>query len=247
MGKKNNKIPLLGVNIDHVATLRQARGTIYPQPVEAALIAEVSGADIITMHLREDRRHIQDSDMRLVKDAIKCRLNMEMAATDDMVNFALHLKPNDVCLVPEKREELTTEGGLDLIRGYDNIKKVTDKLQNKDIQVSLFINADEKQIKMAKKIGSVAIEIHTGFYADGNDKQQAEELNKIIHCANYAASLGLYVNAGHGLHYTNVQQIAKIPQIQELNIGHSIIATSVFLGLSNAVLKMKACIREAAK
>ncbi|RLA06821.1 MAG: pyridoxine 5'-phosphate synthase [Gammaproteobacteria bacterium] len=244
MKNKIKKSPLLGVNIDHIATLRQARGTVYPQPVEAALIAEVSGADLITMHLREDRRHIQDSDMSRVQDVIKCRLNMEMAATAEMIKLAINLKPSDVCLVPEKREELTTEGGLDVINNFEKIKKACHQLQDKNINVSLFIDADEKQINMAQKTGAVAIELHTGFYADSFGDIQQQELNKIVLMAKLADEMGLMVNAGHGLHYTNVQEVAKIPQIKELNIGHSIIATSVFLGLGNAVLKMKTCIRQ---
>jgi len=236
----------LGVNIDHVATLRQARGTQYPQVVQAALIAEQAGADGITIHLREDRRHIQDRDVELVKENIVSRLNLEMAVTDEMISIAKKINPEYVCLVPEKREELTTEGGLDVVANHDKVKHACDELGAQGIKVSLFIDAQEQQIEMASKVGAPFIEIHTGHYADAQtEKQQNKFLLAIQQGVKQARELGIVVNAGHGLHYHNVSAIAAIPEIYELNIGHSIIAQSVFSGLEKAVSDMKSIMIEA--
>ena len=230
----------LGVNIDHVATLRQARGTNYPSIIDAAAVAEKSGADSITIHLREDRRHIQLEDVRQLKDKITTKMNLEMAVTENMVDIACEIKPEDCCLVPEKRQELTTEGGLDIISQEDKLTRAIDKLHQHNIRVSPFIDADFKQIDAVVRVGAKIIEIHTGHYADASNPQEAaKELAKIIKATEYAHSLGLQVNAGHGLHYFNVDKIAQIPQIVELNIGHSIISQAVFLGLDNAVRQMK--------
>ena len=232
---------LLGVNIDHVATLRQARGTIYPQPVQAALISEQAGADAITLHLREDRRHIQESDVETFKDVIQTRMNLEMAVTDEMLGYAEKIKPEDCCLVPEKREELTTEGGLDVAGQMLKMKEACSRLADREIRVSLFIDADKKQIEAAAECGAPVIEIHTGHFSDAETNQEKdEEYQRIIQAVEYADSLGLHVNAGHGLHYHNVKEIAVIPLIQELNIGHAIIARSIFTGLEAAVKEMKA-------
>lgn len=230
----------LGVNIDHVATLRQARGTRYPSPVEAALVAETAGADLITLHLREDRRHIQDNDVALIRQSLKTRMNLEMALTEEMLAHALRTDPQDVCLVPEKRQELTTEGGLDVIRHFDQVKLFTDTLQAQGIRVSLFIDPDEEQISAAHKAGARVIELHTGRYADAHSRaEQAEELSRIRQSARFAASLGHIVNAGHGLSYHNVQPVAAIAEIAELNIGHAIISHALMVGLSAAVQQMK--------
>jgi pyridoxine 5-phosphate synthase len=236
-----NKIKrLLGVNIDHVATLRQARGTEYPDPVEAALIAEQAGADGITVHLREDRRHIQERDVRLLKQKLKIHLNLEMAATDAMVAFAKQILPPHCCLVPERREELTTEGGLDVLSQEKKIQQACKQLAAIGIEVSLFIDPDLKQIDAAIRCGAPTIEIHTGHYVEAtNPVDQQQELNRIKHAAEYAVSAGLIVNAGHGLHYHNVQAVAAIPQLHEFNIGHSIIARAVFVGIAEAVSEMK--------
>lgn len=237
---------LLGVNIDHIATLRQARGTNYPEPVQAALIAEQSGADSITAHLREDRRHIHDRDMLLLKDMIHTRLNFEMAVTDQMLAIAKKIKPYACCLVPEKRQELTTEGGLDLVSNMDKIHHACAYLAELDIQVSLFIDAEEKQIDAAVSIGVPVIELHTGCYANAVNRQQRKaELVRIQKAASYAHSAGLQVNAGHGLTLYNVADICKIPAIVELNIGHAIIAQAVFSGLETAVKTMKQTMRDA--
>ena len=234
-----NKI-LLGVNIDHVATLRQARGVSYPDTVMAAALAEQAGADGITIHLREDRRHIQDRDVYLLRQTLQTRMNLEMAATDEMLAIACEVKPEFVCLVPEKREELTTEGGLDVAGNIERMQSVVAKLTEAGIKVSLFIDAEQQQIDAANKVGAPYIELHTGAYADAeSDQAQAAELEKIVKGAAYADGLGLKVNAGHGLHYHNVQAIAAIPQIEELNIGHSIIARAVMQGLPDAVKEMK--------
>lgn len=231
---------LLGVNIDHVATLREARGTRYPDPVQAAIEAEEAGADGITIHLREDRRHIQERDVRLLKEVLQTRMNLEMAATDEMVNFALEIQPEFCCLVPEKREELTTEGGLDVVSQEKRIKDVTKKLTDAGIKVSLFIDADEEQIDAAVRCGAPYIEIHTGHYADAtDDKEQRKELKRIYEGVAYALEQDLIVNAGHGLHYHNVEEIAAIPGIYELNIGHGIMARAIFTGLKAAVAEMK--------
>lgn len=235
-----NKTIFLGVNVDHVATLRQARGTVYPDPVEAALQAEKAGADGITIHLREDRRHIQDHDVRRLKAVMKTRMNLEMAATDAMLSFACEINPPHCCLVPERREELTTEGGLDVISQEDRIKHACDKLAEKNIEVSLFIAPDLAQIDAAIRCGAPVIEIHTGHYADAKTAAEAQvELRRIVEATKYAHNTGLIVNAGHGLHYQNVQSIAAIPEINELNIGHSIIAEAVFVGIGEAVKEMK--------
>jgi pyridoxine 5-phosphate synthase len=235
----------LGVNIDHVATLRQVRGKVpYPDPVQAALLAESAGADGITVHLREDRRHIQDQDVRLLKQSIKTRLNFEMAVTQEMVEFALKIRPAYCCFVPEKREELTTEGGLDVVKHFDKIKEYTALLQNHDIQVSLFIDPDTTQIQAAAETGAKLIELHTGAYAHASlDKTDHpgfhQELIKLQDSAKFADQLGLIVNAGHGLTYENVGAIAAIPEIYELNIGHCIVAQAIFHGLEKAVSDMK--------
>lgn len=229
----------LGVNIDHVATLRQARGATYPDPLYAALIAEQSGADSITLHLREDRRHIQDRDVHVFKSALQTRMNLEMANTPEMLRLACDIKPQDVCLVPEKRNEVTTEGGLDVIGQRAAITEACKRLKDAGIRVSLFIGPDRKQIEAALQVGAPVIELHTGAYAEHSGEAQAQELAKIIDSARHAASLGLIVNAGHGLHYRNVQSIAAIPEIVELNIGHAIVARAVFDGFAEAVREMK--------
>lgn len=237
---------LLGVNIDHVATLRQARGTTYPDPVNAALICEQAGAEGITLHLREDRRHIQDDDVRRMRPVLTTHMNLEMAVTDEMVAFAKEIQPQHVCFVPEKRQEVTTEGGLDVVGHFEDVKKATQELTTIGCDVSLFIDADFAQIDAAVACGAPTIEIHTGAYADAETLEaQKAELERIIKGAEYAASKGLVVNAGHGLNLDNVTPIAAIPQIHELNIGHSIIADAVFVGLAQAVQQMKAAIKAA--
>ena len=242
----NKKPILLGVNIDHVATLRQARGTLYPEPVQAALVAEQAGADGITAHLREDRRHIQDRDIFQLKDMLHTRLNMEMAVTDEMIALAVKVYPYACCLVPEKREELTTEGGLDIAGNLNHIQWACDSLKTAGIEVSLFIDPDERQIDAAIKAGAPVIELHTGCYADAkNSEQQAKELFRIRQAAHYAHSAGLQVNAGHGLHFYNVEKICTIPEIIELNIGHSIIAQALFSGLAQTVKDLKHIMRKA--
>ncbi|WLF85071.1 pyridoxine 5'-phosphate synthase [Moraxella sp. ZY210820] len=235
---------ILGVNIDHVATLRKARGTTYPDPVEAALICEQAGAEGITLHLREDRRHIVDEDVFRMRPLLKTRMNLEMAVTDEMLAIAEKVRPQHVCLVPERREEITTEGGLDVVGHFEQVKKATQFLTEISCQVSLFIDADYAQIDAAIACGAPVIEIHTGAYANATGEQQQHELQRIIDGAKYAYDKGLIVNAGHGLHLDNVQAIARIDQIHELNIGHSIIADAVFVGLENAVKRMKAKIDE---
>jgi pyridoxine 5-phosphate synthase len=232
---------LLGVNIDHVATLRNARGTKYPDPVHAAEVAERAGADGITIHLREDRRHILDRDVRILRETIQTRMNLEMAVTDEMIAIALATQPEFVCLVPEKREELTTEGGLDVVGNFERIKAATQQLDAAGIKVSLFIDANHSQIDAAKACGAPFIELHTGHYADAtNDAEMTAELKRIAAAATYASGLGITVNAGHGLTYHNVGPIAALPEIYELNIGHAIIGRAVFDGLSKAVADMKA-------
>ena len=231
---------LLGVNIDHVATLRNARGTTYPSPLEAALLAETHGADLITLHLREDRRHIKDADVAIINQALKTRMNLEMALTDEMLEHALKIKPADVCLVPEKREEVTTEGGLDVLKYAKKITKFTRILTDAGIRVSLFIDADADQIIAARDVGAPVIELHTGAYADAaNHEARQHELVRIAAGAELGDELGLVVNAGHGLNIHNVSEIAKLPQIRELNIGHALIAQAVFLGLPEAIKQMK--------
>ncbi|WP_407595212.1 pyridoxine 5'-phosphate synthase [Acinetobacter lwoffii] len=237
---------LLGVNIDHVATLRQARGTTYPDPVNAALICEQAGAEGITLHLREDRRHIQDDDVRRMRPALKTRMNLELAVTDEMIAFAKEIKPQHVCFVPEKRQEVTTEGGLDVVGNFDAVKAATQELAAIGCDVSLFIDADFAQIDAAVACGAPTIEIHTGAYADAETPEvQQAELERIVKGVEYAAAKGLVVNAGHGLNLDNVMPIAAIPQIHELNIGHSLIADAVFVGLAQAVQQMKAVIKSA--
>jgi pyridoxine 5-phosphate synthase len=235
----------LGVNIDHVATLRQARGTRYPDPLYAALLAEQSGADSITLHLREDRRHIQDRDVQLMRGALQTRMNLEMACTDAMIALAEHIKPPDVCLVPEKRAELTTEGGLDVLSNFTAIHSATQRLSDAGIRVSLFIDPEFKQLDAAAKLGAPVVELHTGAYAEAHAGAQARELTRLQQAARHAVNLGLTVNAGHGLHYHNVQAIAAINEIVELNIGHAIIARAVFDGLASAVREMKRLMLEA--
>jgi pyridoxine 5-phosphate synthase len=231
----------LGLNIDHVATLRQVRGSRYPNLVRAALICEEAGADAITIHLREDRRHIQDADVDVLRGMLQTRMNLECAVTDEMIANALRVKPHDICLVPEKREELTTEGGLDVIKHFDAVLRATQRCMAADIRVSLFVDADEKQLDAAKKAGAPVVEIHTGKYADAGSVQEREqELARIQNAVFYAHALGLQVNAGHGLNYHNVCPIVGIPHIAELNIGHAIISEAVFIGLEQAVRKMKA-------
>ena len=239
---------LLGVNIDHIATLRQARGTIYPDPIQAALLAEEAGADGITIHPREDKRHIQPRDVYLLREVLQTRMNLEMAVTKNMLSMAEKVKPEHCCLVPEKREELTTEGGLDVLSQENKIKAACLQLASIGAQVSLFIDADLKQIEAAVRCGAPAIEIHTGHYADAKDAEtQQAELHKIIQGVEMARSLGLIVNAGHGLHYHNTQQIAAIEGINELNIGHAIIARAVFTGLKEAVRDMRQLIEHASR
>lgn len=230
----------LGVNIDHVATIRQARRTRYPEPLQAALIAEQAGADGITAHLREDRRHIQDRDIRLLKEAIHSRLNLEMAVTPDMIKFAREIIPQACCLVPERREELTTEGGLDVKRYFEPVKSACTELASVGCQVSLFIDPDIEQIDAALKTGAPVIELHTGCYAGaGAGAEKDAELERLRQAAAYADSAGLKVHAGHGIDYHNVARISRIPQIVELNIGHSIIARALITGLDAAVRDMK--------
>lgn len=236
----------LGVNIDHVATLRQARGTVYPDPVQAGLIAEEAGADSITLHLREDRRHIQERDVRLLKDMLHSKINLEMAVTDEMLAIAQRIQPHDCCLVPERREELTTEGGLDVVGQRAKIKDACAVLAAAEIRVSLFIDADFAQIEAAREAGAPVIEIHTGHYADAaNQQQELAEFTKIAKAIEYGHSLGLEVNAGHGLHYHNTAAIAALPMVRELNIGHAIVARAIFTGFAEAVREMKRIMVEA--
>ena len=239
---------LLGVNIDHVATLRQARGTSYPDPVLAALQIEQAGADSITLHLREDRRHIQDSDVYQLKERMLTRMNLEMAVTDEMIRIAADIKPHDCCLVPERREELTTEGGLDVITHRSQIKDACTALSEAGIKVSLFIDADKKQIDAARDAGAPAIEIHTGHYADAINIEDRDQLfNQISDATNYAHAIGLQVNAGHGLNRQNIKPIAALTQIRELNIGHAIIADAIFMGLEQSVCEYKRLMNESRK
>ena len=235
----------LGVNIDHVATLRQARGTSYPRPAEAAYIAERAGADSITVHLREDRRHIQDRDLDEISQVLRTHMNLEMAVTDEMIEIAKRVGPRDVCLVPERREELTTEGGLDVAGQVDRVADACRKLGNAGIRVSLFINPDREQLDAAVAAGATVVELHTGRYAEAEGKAQAAELERIVDAAEYGHDKGLVINAGHGLHYQNVRSIARIPQIVELNIGHAIVARAIFDGLGSAVIEMKRLMNEA--
>ncbi len=238
---------LLGVNIDHVATLRQARGTRYPDPVKAALDAEEAGADGITVHLREDRRHIQERDVRLLKEVLQTRMNFEMGVTEEMMVFAEEIRPEHVCLVPETRQELTTEGGLDVAGQEARIKAAVERLARVGSEVSLFIDADPQQIEAAHRVGAPAIELHTGRYADAhNPEEAARELQRIQEGVALGLRLGLIVNAGHGLHYHNVEPVAAIPGINELNIGHALVAHALFVGFKQAVVEMKQLIVSAA-
>lgn len=230
----------LGVNIDHVATLRNARGTDYPDPLRAALLAEQAGADLITLHLREDRRHIKDADVVAIGPRLTTRMNLEAAVTREMIDFACAVRPRDVCLVPERREEVTTEGGLDVVRHYKEVEAAVRQLQGEGIRVSLFIDADEQQIAASAALGATAIELHTGRYAHASGAGLEHELERIKAGARSGVAHGLKVNAGHGLHYSNVQAIAAIGEIGELNIGHAIVAHAVFAGWENAVREMKA-------
>ncbi|SFU52615.1 pyridoxine 5'-phosphate synthase [Nitrosomonas eutropha] len=236
----------LGVNIDHIATVRQARGTVYPSPVEAALVAEESGADAITLHLREDRRHIQEEDVIILREQLKTRMNLESAVTEEMISFACKIKPHDICLVPERREELTTEGGLDVIRHFEQVSAACKRLTEAGIRVSLFVDARADQIDAAVRGGAPVIELHTGHYADAaTPEAQQAELETICSMAAYAFSQGLQVNAGHSLHYQNTTPIASIPEITELNIGHAIVARALFVGFAQAVREMKTLIQKA--
>tara|TARA_B100000795_G_scaffold120972_1_gene90048 strand:+ start:141 stop:866 length:726 start_codon:yes stop_codon:yes gene_type:complete len=231
---------LLGVNIDHIATIRQARGTNYPSVVKAALDAEKAGADSITLHLREDRRHMQDKDLYELKPLLTTKMNLELAPTDEMIKIALDVKPEDVCLVPERREERTTEGGLDVINNYDLIKDACDRLASAGIRVSLFIAPDIKHIEKVVMMNAPVIEIHTGHYSNLEDRiSQTKEITTIKNAVDFANKAGLIVNAGHGLHYKNVQEIVAIKNIQELNIGHSIVAEALFVGWKKAIKDMK--------
>ncbi len=229
----------LGINIDHVATLRNARGTIYPDPIKAALLAEEAGADLITLHLREDRRHIKDADLLAIRPLIQTRMNLECAVTPEMLNIACRVQPHDVCLVPEKREEVTTEGGLDILGYFEAVKAACTQLKHAGIRVSLFIDPDEKQIQAAKDVGATVVELHTGRYADLLGEQQAQELERIRQAAQFGKSIGLRVNAGHGLHEGNVMPIAAIEELSELNIGHAIVAEALFKGWQKAIVDMK--------
>ena len=230
----------LGINIDHVATLRNARGTVYPDPLRAAALAEEAGADLITLHLREDRRHIKDADLLALRPLIKTRMNLECAVTPEMIDIACKVKPHDVCLVPEKREEVTTEGGLDVLGHFEAVKSATKKLVDAGIRVSLFIDPEEKQIQAAKEVGATVVELHTGRYADLSGAEQAKELERIRQAAIFGKSIGLRVNAGHGLHEGNVKPVAAITELSELNIGHAIVAEALFKGWQKAIIDMKA-------
>ncbi len=234
----------LGINIDHVATLRNARGTVYPDPLRAAALAEEAGADLITLHLREDRRHIKDADLLALRPLIKTRMNLECAVTPEMIDIACKVKPHDVCLVPEKREEVTTEGGLDVLGHFDAVKAATKKLIDAGIRVSLFIDPEEKQIQAAKEVGATVVELHTGRYADLSGVDQAKELERIRKAAIFGKSIDLRVNAGHGLHEGNVKPIAAITELSELNIGHDIVAEALFKGWQKAIIDMKALMNQ---
>ena len=236
----------LGVNVDHVATVRQARMIDIPDPVEAALLAEQAGADLITVHLREDRRHIQERDVTRLRQRLTAGLNLEMAGTSEMTGHALSLKPDDACLVPERREELTTEGGLDVVAHGKQLREVVSRLRDAGIRVSLFVDPDLKQLEASRQAGADAVEIHTGAYCDAGGPRQAEELEAVRKAAAAAAGLGLEVHGGHGLNAANVAPIAAIQEIVELNIGHSIVARSIMVGMAQAVQEMKALIAAAA-
>lgn len=234
-----NKLEL-GINIDHVATLRNARGTVYPDPLRAARLGEEAGADLITLHLREDRRHIKDADLLALRPLIQTRMNLECAVTPEMLNIACQVKPHDVCLVPEKRAEVTTEGGLDVIGHFDAVKAATTQLKDAGIRVSLFIDPEDNQIRAAKDVGATVIELHTGKYADLSGAEQKIELERIRRAAQFGKSIGLRVNAGHGLHEGNVIPVAGIAELSELNIGHAIVAEALFKGWQKAIADMRA-------
>lgn len=236
----------LGINIDHVATLRNARGTVYPDPIKAALLAEDAGADAITLHLREDRRHMRDADVEAIRPLLRTRMNLEAAVTSEMIDFSCRIKPHDSCLVPEKRTEVTTEGGLDVVGHFAQVQAAVRQLQAEGIRVSLFIDADDEQIQAAAETGATVIELHTGRYADAHDVvEQQKELERVKAGVLSGLKHGLKVNAGHGLHYTNVQAIAAIADIAELNIGHAVVAQAVFVGWHNAISEMKAIMLKA--
>jgi len=234
---------LLGVNIDHVATVRQARGTDYPSVVQAADLAERAGADSITVHLREDRRHIQDEDVRILCASTKTRINLEMAVTPEMLAIALERKPADVCLVPEKREELTTEGGLDVIANFPAVAEAVAQLSSAGVRTSLFIDPEREQLQAARQAGAPVVELHTGTYADSVGEKQESELQRLHDACQFGHDTGLIINAGHGLHLGNVQNVVRLPHMNELNIGHSIIARAIFVGLEAAVKEMKALVQ----
>ncbi len=237
----------LGVNIDHIATLRQARGTRYPSPVRAALLAEYAGADAITLHLREDRRHIQDRDLEILREVLSVRMNLEMAVTDEMLGIATRIRPHDACLVPERRQELTTEGGLDVIQHFDWVQHACQTLGAAGVRVSLFINADPAQIEAAHRAGAPVVELHTGHYAElDHEGERQAELERLRAAVEHGTQLGLRVNAGHGLSYHNTRQVAALPGIRELNIGHAIVAHALFVGWEAAVREMKTLIDGAA-
>ena len=235
----------LGVNIDHVATLRQARRSAYPDPLHAALVAEQSGADSITLHLREDRRHIQDHDVQRMRATLQTRMNLEMAATDEMLGIARELRPQDVCLVPEKRTEVTTEGGLDVAGQKGRLRECVAALAERGIRVSMFVDPEPDQLEASLEIGAPVVELHTGAYAEATGGQQARELMRLVEAARHGSRIGLTVHAGHGLHYHNVQPVAAVPEIVELNIGHAIVARAVFDGLAAAVREMRRLMVEA--
>ena len=234
---------LLGVNIDHVATIRMARGTDYPSVLKAADVAERAGADAITVHLREDRRHIQDAEVEALCRQVSTRVNLEMAVTDEMLAIAERNRPADVCLVPEKRQELTTEGGLDVVRHYEAVEAACRRLADAGIRVSLFVDPDPEQLRAARSCGAPVVELHTGCYAEASGAEQGEELERIAAAAHEGSELGLQVNAGHGLHYENVRPVVAIPELVELNIGHAIVARALFVGLGEAVAEMRALVR----
>ncbi len=235
---KREKIRL-GVNIDHVATIRNARGGVHPDPVDAAVLAQKAGADGITIHLREDRRHIRDEDLKRLKKSIKLPINLEMAATEEMLAIALNTRPNAVCIVPEKRQEITTEGGLNVVKNFAVLSAMIKKIRAKKIRVSLFVDADEKQILKAKEVGADIVELHTGEFCHAKGVKQKAEFNKIKNAAEYAVRLGLECHAGHGLNYETAKIISKLPQIVELNIGHFLIGEAIFEGLAAVIRKMK--------
>ena len=238
----------LGVNIDHIATIRQVRGILYPDPVQAVIEAEEAGVDGITLHLREDRRHIQDHDVFRIRDVLQTRMNLEMAVTDEMLRIAEEVKPEHVCLVPEKREEVTTEGGLDVKALFDSVSSACNRLSKQGIEVSLFIEPDMNQVEAAVRAGASAIELHTGAYAEAlTAEARQDELDRIRNATAFGLEQGMIINAGHGLNYENVKPVARVFGINELNIGHSIIARALFIGLKSAVREMKALILEASR